>query len=69
MPTISSATYTPSLIDQEVAGNGYLNGNITIKGDGNLIPTNIKNGVTIFGVTGTHGGIDELLACSGLTSA
>lgn len=69
MPTISSATYIPSLIDQEVAGNGYLNGNITIKGDGNLIPANIKNGVTIFGVTGTHGGIDEVLACSGLTSA
>lgn len=63
MPTISSATYIPSLIDQEVAGNGYLNGNITIKGDGNLIPANIKNGVTIFGVTGTHGGIDELLYC------
>lgn len=69
MPTISSATYIPSLIDQEVAGNGYLNGNITIKGDGNLIPANIKNGITIFGVTGTHGGIDEVLACSGLTSA
>lgn len=68
MPTISSATYIPSLIDQEVAGNGYLNGNITIKGDGNLIPANIKNGVTIFGVTGTHGGIDEVLACSSLTS-
>lgn len=64
MPTISSATYIPSLIDQEVAGNGYLNGNITIKGDGNLIPANIKNGVTIFGVTGTHGGIDELLNCN-----
>lgn len=69
MPTISSATYIPSLIDQEVAGNGYLNGNITIKGDGNLVPANIKNGVTIFGVTGTHGGINELLACSSLTSA
>lgn len=69
MPTISSATYIPSLIDQEVAGNGYLNGNITIKGDGNLIPANIKNGVTIFGVTGTHGEIDTLLSCSGKTSA
>lgn len=69
MPTISSATYIPSLIDQEVAGNGYLNGNITIKGDGNLIPANIKNGVTIFGVTGTHGGIDTLLSCTGKTSA
>lgn len=64
MPTISSATYIPSLIDQEVASNGYLNGNITIKGDGNLVPANIKNGVTIFGVTGTHGGIDELLNCN-----
>lgn len=69
MPTISSATYIPSLIDQEVAGNGYLNGNITIKGDGNLIPANIKSGVTIFGVTGTHGGIDTMLSCTGKTSA
>ena len=68
MPTISSATYIPSLIDQEVAGNGYLNGNIIIKGDGNLIPANIKNGVTIFGVTGTHSEIDTLLSCTGKTS-
>ena len=68
MPTISSATYIPSLIDQEVAGNGYLNGNIIIKGDGDLIPANIKNGVTIFGVTGTLGKIDTLLSCTGTTS-
>ena len=68
MPTISSATYIPSLIDQEVAGNGYLNGNIIIKGDGNLIPANIKNGVTIFGVTGTLGKIDTLLSCTGKNS-
>lgn len=34
----------------------YMSDNITIRGDSNLIPNNIKNGVTIFGVTGTYAG-------------
>lgn len=36
--------------------NKYMTNNITIRGDSNLIPANIKNGVTIFGVTGRYTG-------------
>lgn len=34
--------------------NKYVAANITIRGDANLIPANIKNGVSIFGVSGTY---------------
>lgn len=34
----------------------YLNGNVTVRGDPNLIPSNIKAGTYIFGVYGTYGG-------------
>lgn len=33
--------------------NKYVPANFTIRGDANLIPANIRSGVTIFGVTGT----------------
>lgn len=33
--------------------NRYTTGTITVKGDANLKPENIKSGVTIFGVVGT----------------
>lgn len=36
--------------------NKYMTNNITIRGDSNLIPANIRNGTTIFGVTGTYTG-------------
>lgn len=36
--------------------NKYVAANITIRGDANLIPANIKNGVSIFGVSGTYTG-------------
>lgn len=36
--------------------NKYVGANISIRGDANLIPVNIKNGTTIFGVTGTYTG-------------
>jgi len=31
-----------------------MSGNITLKGDANLKPENIKEGVTIFGIKGTY---------------
>lgn len=36
--------------------NKYVGANISIRGDANLIPANIKNGVSIFGVSGTYSG-------------
>lgn len=52
----AAATYTPGTTDQTVAAGQYLNGAQTVKGDANLVAGNIKSGVTIFGVTGTHSG-------------
>lgn len=52
----SAATYTPGTSDQTISAGQYLNGIQTIKGDANLIASNIKSGVTIFGVTGTYEG-------------
>lgn len=53
-------TYTPKTTDQTINNGVYLSGVQTIKGDTNLNSANIKNGVTIFGVTGTldDSGID-----------
>lgn len=52
--------YTPSTKNQIINSGQYLSGNQTIEGDENLIAANIKNGVNIFGVTGTHAGASEL---------
>ena len=52
----SAATYMPGTSDQSIASGQYLNGTQTIKGDSNLTANNIRNGVSIFGVTGTYAG-------------
>ena len=54
--TKTEATYTPSISDQTIASGTYLTGVQTIKGDSNLVAENIAEGVSIFGVTGTHSG-------------
>ncbi len=56
LTTQAAQTITPSTIDQVIAGETFLTGNQTILGDANLIPANIAENVTIFGVTGTHSG-------------
>ncbi|WDV47908.1 tail fiber protein [Clostridiaceae bacterium M8S5] len=48
----SSVTITPG-INQVIKPAGYYSGDITILGDNNLKPSNIKNGTSIFGVAGT----------------
>lgn len=58
--TKSAATYTPSTTDQTIASGQYLSGTQTIKGDANLKSENIASGVSIFGVTGTHSGSEDL---------
>lgn len=48
----AAATYTPTTSDQTIAADQYLSGAQTVKGDANLVASNILNGVTIFGVQG-----------------
>ena len=49
----AAATYTPGTSDQTIAPSQYLSGAQTIKGSQYLVASNIRNGVTIFGVKGT----------------
>ena len=52
-PTKGAQTYTPTTTDQTISSGRWLTGDQTIKGDANLVASNIKSGVTIFGVSGT----------------
>ena len=50
----SAQTYTPGTSDQIIAKDQYLSGDQTIKGEANLVASNIKKGVSIFNVTGSY---------------
>lgn len=54
--SIESNIYTPTIEDQIIPSKKYLSGDQTIKGDPNLLASNIKKGVTIFGVDGIYEG-------------
>ena len=54
--TKGAATYTPSSTNQTIASNQYLTGVQTISGDANLLASNIKKDISIFGITGTYEG-------------
>lgn len=54
--TKAATIYTPTTSNQTIAAGTYCSGVQTIKGDANLVADNIKSGVSIFGVTGTHSG-------------
>ena len=49
----TAQTYTPGTTNQTITAGQYLSEDQTILGDENLVPDNIKEGVTIFNVTGT----------------
>ena len=51
--TKAAATITPGTSNQEIAAGTYLTGKQTIAGDSNLTAANIKQGVSIFGVSGS----------------
>lgn len=56
LPTQASQIITPGTTPQTIQANVYLTGAQTIQGDTNLVPENIKDGASIFGVTGTFSG-------------
>ena len=64
----SEQTYLPTTKDQTIQSGQYLSGNQTIKGDVNLLAENIKEGVKIFNVEGTHSGASELTEANVIAS-
>ena len=53
LPTQSKPAVIPTISDQIIKPDvGYSLSSVTVKGDSNLIATNIKSGISIFGVTG-----------------
>lgn len=55
---LQNKTITPKAYQQVIFADSTYNGlnSVTIEGDNNLIPENIKAGVTIFGIVGTYTG-------------
>lgn len=56
LPTQAGQTITPGTTGQTIQAGKFLTGNQVISGSANLIPGNIKSGVSIFGVTGNYTG-------------
>ena len=56
MPSLTAQTITPGVSDQVIAAGRYLSGAVTVSGDSNLVGSNIKSGVSIFGVSGNYSG-------------
>lgn len=64
---LTAQTITPGTEDQKIVSGGYLSGDQTIKGDANLLAENIKEGVELFGITGTYTGGDTVNPYKGKT--
>lgn len=57
LTTQGAATITPGTTAQTAVASGrYTTGAVQVAGDANLVPENIAEGVSIFGVAGTHSG-------------
>lgn len=57
LTTQAAKTVTPGTTNQTAVASGrYTTGAVTVKGDVNLKAENIAEGVSIFGVAGTHSG-------------
>ncbi len=54
----AATTYTPGTNAITISSGQYLSGDQKIEGSSNLLPANIKKGVSIFGKTGTYEGLD-----------
>lgn len=72
IPELNTQSYTPSTVTQLISKEQYIKGDQIILGDADLIPGNIKAGITIFGVDGTYKGGTagtniEVMKCSSMT--
>ena len=57
LTTQGAKTVTPTTTNQTAVASGrYTTGDVVVSGDANLVPENIAEGVSIFGVRGTHSG-------------
>lgn len=57
LTTQGAKTVTPGTSNQTAVASGrYTTGDVKVAGDANLVPENIAEGVSIFGVQGTHSG-------------
>lgn len=56
IPSVKETVITPKNEDLIIKAGQYIDQNITIKTDPNLIPENIREGYTIFGVKGSYKG-------------
>lgn len=57
LTTQGAKTVTPTTTNQTAVASGrYVTGDVVVAGDANLKAKNIAEGVSIFGVTGTHSG-------------
>lgn len=59
LTTQAGRTITPGTSQQTAVASGrYTTGAVYVAGDSDLVASNIKSGVNIFGVTGTYKGVD-----------
>ena len=65
--TYSADSYTPSTSPQTIPAGTYCSGTQTIQGDSDLIASNIKSGVSIFGVNGSYKANPRIQKLSGTT--
>lgn len=66
LTTQGAKTVMPTTTNQTAVASGrYTTGDVVVAGDANLVPENIAEGVSVFGVTGTHSG-QEIVTCTAI---
>nr|DAN06847.1 MAG TPA: tail protein [Caudoviricetes sp.] len=69
LTTQGAKTVTPTTTNQTAVASGrYTTGDVKVAGDANLVAENIAEGVSIFGVQGTHSGGGTFQTCAGTMS-